>query len=456
MTVTRLLLALTGIVFLVIAGQYQALAESPIRIKTTRTSSGSVRNLSTTRLRVSTAAAPTRISTIREVTTNSSPSGIQKVVLQDSPKEPAVVQSTDDTDTFLPITEVEIDQNALKQPSPAVTTPSSPNNSLIIEAPTPTQPTPSANQEQAQPSEPGNAPVLLIGQTPSESEQPAPPTQPAAAELIETDTAQKQQEPKETTPPQPAPELPTPQIGVLDPLAGAVSAAIQVAPMLDPKNCGTPDCEKASSLIRAKPISEISLDISPSFKPNLDQKPPKLQQEVRTWRNREGRVLAEGQLADYAYNSVHIKGSDGQLRALPISELSVDDVCYIADAWGFPKQCRIDNSPYEQRAWESLNFHWQASAVAHKPIYFEDAQLERHGHTLGPWLQPIRSGAHFFTNIAILPYQMGIHPWNECQYALGYHRPGSLAPRVKPAFPISRKAALFQAGSVLGGVFIIP
>ena len=144
------------------------------------------------------------------------------------------------------------------------------------------------------------------------------------------------------------------------------------------------------------------------------------------------------------------------MTALPIIELSIDDVCYIANAWGFPKQCRIDNSPYEQRAWESLDFHWRASAVAHKPVYFEDAQLERHGHTLGPWLQPMRSGAHFFTNIAILPYHMGIHPWNECQYTLGYHRPGSIAPRVKPAFPISKKAALIQAGSVLGGVFIIP
>ena len=92
LTVTRLLLALTGIVFLVIAGQYQALAESPIRIKSTRTSSGSAHNLTTTRLRVTAAAAPTRISTIREVTTNSNPSGIQKAVLQDSPKETTVVQ----------------------------------------------------------------------------------------------------------------------------------------------------------------------------------------------------------------------------------------------------------------------------------------------------------------------------------------------------------------------------
>lgn len=439
MTKASLLMSYTGVFFLIIAMQSPVSADSPIRIKTTRTTSGTTRDLSTTRLRVTTTATPTRISSIKEVTAKSSPSEIQKVKLQDNGSKTTTPDEGEDNDSFLPITEVEVEQNSLQQPAPRPTTAlGKQNNNLIIEAPAPTQPSKTTTAGPLQIQESAGAkstpPAFLIGQDTTGESQ--------------TDEV-----------PQNADELPAPQLpqqGVVDPLAGAGGAAIQIAPMLDPKNCGTPDCEKAATLISAKPLSEISLDISPSFKPNLDQKPPKLQQEVRQWRNRSGQVLAEGQLADYAYSSVHIKGSNGELTALPIIELSIDDVCYIADAWGFPKQCRIDNSPYEQRAWESLDFHWRASAVAHKPVYFEDAQLERHGHTLGPWLQPMRSGAHFFTNIAILPYHMGIHPWNECQYTLGYHRPGSIAPRVKPAFPISKKAALIQAGSVLGGVFIIP
>ena len=439
MTTASLLMPYVGVVLLIIAMQSPASADSPIRIKTTRTTSGAARNLSTTRLRVTTTITPTRISSIKEVTANNAPSKIQKITLQDTGSQTTAPQKGEDNDSFLPITEVEVEQNALKQPTPRPkTAPDKQNNKLVIEVPVPTQPSETNEtaplQVQASEIEENAPPAFLIGQDTTEESQ------------ID-DAPQNADEP-------PVPQLP--QQGVLDPLAGAGGAAIQVAPMLDPKNCGTPDCEKAATLISAKPLSEISLDISPSFKPNLDQKPPKLQQEVRQWKNRSGQVLAEGQLANYAYSSVHIKGSNGELTALPIIELSIDDVCYIADAWGFPKQCRIDNSPYEQRAWESLDFHWRASAVAHKPVYFEDAQLERHGHTLGPWLQPMRSGAHFFTNIAILPYHMGIHPWNECQYALGYHRPGSIAPRVKPAFPISKKAALIQAGSVLGGAFIIP
>ncbi|MEC9097022.1 MAG: hypothetical protein VX776_10340, partial [Planctomycetota bacterium] len=328
-----------------------------------------------------------------------------------------------------------------------------PDNNLIIKDPNSTQLSAAEQADQFQPQtsppkgENNDVAVFLIGQAPSQEQSQS---QPEPVELNES-------QPKGAT--DNAPALVPPQIpqkGVLDPRAGVAGAAIQVALLPDAQNCGTPDCEKASTLISAKPISDISLDISPSYKPNLDQKPPKLQQEVRQWRNRKGEVLAEGQLADYAYSNVHIQNSSGKLIALAISDLSVDDVCYIADAWGFPKQCRIDNTPYQERAWESLDFHWQASALVHKPIYFEDAQLERHGHTLGPWLQPMRSGAHFFTNIAVLPYHMGIHPWNECQYALGYHRPGTNAPRVKLAFPISKKAVLIQAGSILGGAFIIP
>ena len=350
---------------------------------------------------------------------------VQKAAVQNPAPTPPT-PSAQDTDSFLPITEVEVQKQALQQPAQTVQDFPNPVLQEPVPPPTITEPSPT-----------NPPPVLLIGQDPDPSIEPVVPDTP--------------QTPPEAEEP--------PQAQVADPVLGGLEnlgAAIQVAQPVDPNNCGTPDCTKANALISAKPISEISLDISPSFKPNLDQKPPKLQQESRQWRDRNGNTLATGQLADYAFSSIYIQEAQGKLRVLPIDKLSVEDICYIADAWGFPKQCRIDNNPFEQRAWEKLNFHWRASAVAHKPVYFEDSQLERHGHTLGPWLQPMRSGAHFFTNIAILPYHMGIHPWNECQYALGYHRPGSIAPRVKPAFPISKKAALIQAGSVLGGVFINP
>ena len=221
-------------------------------------------------------------------------------------------------------------------------------------------------------------------------------------------------------------------------------------------DCGSPDCQDAATRLKPTPLSDISLDIAPSFKPNLDDKPPKLQAESREWTDRKGSVITEGKLANYAFSKIEIQLKDGTTVKIAMNELSVDDACYVADIWGFPKQCRIDKTAYESRLWTPITFTWKASALAHKPLYFEDVQLERYGHTLGPWIQPARSGAHFFLNIAVLPYRMGIHPWNECQYSLGYYRPGSLAPRQIPAFPINKKAGLLQAGAVIGGVYLIP
>jgi hypothetical protein len=99
---------------------------------------------------------------------------------------------------------------------------------------------------------------------------------------------------------------------------------------------------------------------------------------------------------------------------------------------------------------------WKSSELMHKPLYFEEVALERYGHTAGPILQPVLSTGHFFANIAVLPYKMGIHPMSECQYALGYYRPGNCAPWQIPAVPLSGRGALMQAGVVTGVAGLLP
>jgi hypothetical protein len=56
----------------------------------------------------------------------------------------------------------------------------------------------------------------------------------------------------------------------------------------------------------------------------------------------------------------------------------------------------------------------------------------------------------------MLPYKMGLETPCECIYPLGYYRPGSCAPYLLDPFPFSVRAAAFEAGAVLGGVFLIP
>jgi hypothetical protein len=99
---------------------------------------------------------------------------------------------------------------------------------------------------------------------------------------------------------------------------------------------------------------------------------------------------------------------------------------------------------------------WKASGMCHKPLYFEQVQLERYGHDWGPVLQPIMSGAHFFGTIPILPYKMGLQTPQECVYTLGYYRPGSCAPYMITQPGFTWRAAAFEAAAVTGVSAAVP
>jgi hypothetical protein len=123
----------------------------------------------------------------------------------------------------------------------------------------------------------------------------------------------------------------------------------------------------------------------------------------------------------------------------------------------FPFECSIDQGDWHPgRAWEQTTYLWKAAALCHKPLYFEDEQLERYGHSWPPCCQPLISGAHFFTRLPVLPYCMGVEPPMECVYALGHYRPGSCAPYMINPVPISARGALIQAGAVVGTAAVLP
>lgn len=121
-----------------------------------------------------------------------------------------------------------------------------------------------------------------------------------------------------------------------------------------------------------------------------------------------------------------------------------------------PQSCPLPDEVYVRKLPTPTVFTWKASALCHKPLYFQDVQLERYGHTLCPILQPALSGARFWLTIPVLPYFMGVNPPNECVYDLGYYRPGSCAPNMIQPLPISARGGLIQAGTVVGAAALIP
>ena len=224
------------------------------------------------------------------------------------------------------------------------------------------------------------------------------------------------------------------------------------------------NCESFRDKLRNSSIQKINLNAAPRYGQGLSDNAEKSEKqrldfasssEVRDWCDRHGRTLIQGRMIDLINEQV-VLDINGARREIPLRDLCDVDLAYVGKVWHLPVTC---GSGYDQVAGRSFvpsAIQWKASGLCHKPLYFEEVQLERYGHEIGPVLQPLVSTAHFFGNIAVLPYKMGIHPPQECQYALGYYRPGDCAPYMLPPVPISLRGALMQAGAAVGGAALVP
>jgi hypothetical protein len=108
------------------------------------------------------------------------------------------------------------------------------------------------------------------------------------------------------------------------------------------------------------------------------------------------------------------------------------------------------------RCWPMHVFNWDATCLCHRPLYFEQINLERHGYGCCETLQPLASAAHFFATIPALPYCMAVECPCECVYTLGHYRPGSCPPWRCHWPPCSPLAAAAEGGVWTGMIFLIP
>jgi len=101
------------------------------------------------------------------------------------------------------------------------------------------------------------------------------------------------------------------------------------------------------------------------------------------------------------------------------------------------------------------NVQWEATNLAHRPLYFEDEAVERNGQ-YRPFIQPAVSAAHFFGRVPALPYMMANQWPHSCVYSLGSIRPGSCVEPYRRQWPLSANGALTETGVVTGLFFLIP
>ena len=137
----------------------------------------------------------------------------------------------------------------------------------------------------------------------------------------------------------------------------------------------------------------------------------------------------------------------------PISQISND---IAAPEGEFPNECTLGDEPFAGRNFQPICYSWAAPGLAINPLYFEEPALERYGHSFCPIIQPVISAGHFVLTVPVLPWLMAIDPPNECQYVLGYYRPGECAPYVLDPIPFSVRAAVVEGGVATALIFLIP
>lgn len=235
-------------------------------------------------------------------------------------------------------------------------------------------------------------------------------------------------------------------------LVEIVDGQVKLREMLSPKK--ESDNKLATTPVAGRLLSFPVDKISMMTKDDRAYVNERLNKKV--WTHRSGKYELDARFIRLRGWMVDLRSFDGKIVSLPLDAFVLEDQQKVLEFWGLPATRQQPQVAFTGRDWAPIDFTWTASALCHKPLYFEQVQLERYGHSLGPYLQPIASGAHFFLSVPALPYKMGVDPPNECVYALGYYRPGSCAPYLVPPLPISLRGALYQGGVVTGLAFLIP
>lgn len=117
-----------------------------------------------------------------------------------------------------------------------------------------------------------------------------------------------------------------------------------------------------------------------------------------------------------------------------------------------PDPIPLPYGPDREAGWSVKTKHWVAPVYCHQPTYYEDVMLEHHGHERCAVLQPVLSGARFYTGIFFTPYLATLRPPLQDIPSTGHYRPGSCAPALRQRAPYDPTAMKVQAAATAAGV----
>jgi len=138
---------------------------------------------------------------------------------------------------------------------------------------------------------------------------------------------------------------------------------------------------------------------------------------------RRGVYVPPAQIADRVFKPLDRIQVEPQLRRPVLPEDCAATL--------FSPPIPVSPETLRREKWKTSVYAWTPPEFFHRPLYFDDQPLERHGQTIGPRLQPAVSTVKFFSDVALLPYRMVVDTPHQWVSPLGYERPGTDAPPVR-------------------------
>ena len=239
-------------------------------------------------------------------------------------------------------------------------------------------------------------------------------------------------------------------------LASVVVAHASLALLLVGSGTGFAQVTLAQvTLIEQTPV-DLPSENRPGDQPPLDSIPPKLDSPKLDSPKLDDPALDEPAKIEES-PSIPRSKEPLRVRALSIPNTSISGIGTgttpeDATAGRLPTPMPLPYGPDREAGWSVKTKHWIAPVYCHQPTYYEDVMLEHHGHERCVALQPVLSGARFYTGIFFTPYLATLRPPLQDIPSTGHYRPGSCAPALRQRAPYDPTAMKVQAAATAAGV----
>jgi hypothetical protein len=121
----------------------------------------------------------------------------------------------------------------------------------------------------------------------------------------------------------------------------------------------------------------------------------------------------------------------------------------------FPEEEPVSTAPFTARQSPPRVHYVEPFYVSHSRLYFEQRNFERYGWSLGPIDPAVQLGT-FYYDLVMLPYHIGSDACHCYDSSAGKCLPGDPTPLLLYRERFSVTGLVFEAGTILGGLFIFP